>query len=112
MMFSSKSCIYTSFLNDDLRGIITRWRLSNHNLKIETGRYKGIPRNERICDSCETLEDEQHAVFVCVRYNEIRQRYENLLNKMNDIKLLLNPSFVDCYETASLLKDIEAIRNK
>ena len=32
------SCIYNSFTNDHHRLIITRWRLSNHKLRIETGR--------------------------------------------------------------------------
>ena len=36
--FSEKSCIYSSFLNDYYRYILTRWRLSNHDLRIETGR--------------------------------------------------------------------------
>ena len=112
MAFINRSCIYNSFLNDDLRGIITRWRLSNHCLKIETGRYIGIPRNERVCDTCDILEDEHHVIFVCTRYAEIRQRFANLINKNNDIKLFLNPSFADCYETATFLYEIEAIRDK
>ena len=50
MMFVNKSCIYGSFINDELRGIISRRRLSNHDLKIELGRYGGIPREGRVCD--------------------------------------------------------------
>ena len=53
-----KSCIYNSFLHDYFRFIITRWRLSNHKLKIEVGRYTKplTSRNERLCDYCELLE--------------------------------------------------------
>ena len=51
MMFVNKSCIYDPFINDELRGIISRWRLSNHDLKIELGRYSGIPREKRVCDT-------------------------------------------------------------
>ena len=60
-----KSCIYNSFLCDYFSSIITRWRLSNHKLKIEVGRYTKplTPRNERLCDYCELLEDEYHAIF-------------------------------------------------
>ena len=111
-MLYGKCCIYNSFLNDDLRGIITRWRLSNHDLKIETGRYIGIPKIERICDTCGILEDEQHVIFVCIRYHEFRQKFAELLTKNYNIKLLLNPSYLDCFETAILLKEIEAIINQ
>ena len=48
VVFLNKSCIYNSLFNDELRVIITRWRLRNHELLIATGRYSGIPRNERL----------------------------------------------------------------
>ena len=32
-------CLYDSCLEESRRSIITRWRLSNHILRIETGRY-------------------------------------------------------------------------
>ena len=46
MNFVNKNDIYTSYLCDHYRYIITRWRLSCHDLKIETGRYAKptIPR--------------------------------------------------------------------
>ena len=111
MLFLNKSCIYNSFLNDELRRVmITRWRLSNHDLLIETGRYSGIPRNERLCDNCDILEDEKHVVFVCSRYNPIRERFQKLLTKNNDIKLFLNPSFEYLHDTAQFLLEVEALR--
>ena len=33
------TALYHSFVNDELRIVITRWRLSCHKLRIETGRY-------------------------------------------------------------------------
>ena len=110
MMFLNKSCIYNSFLNDELRCIITRWRLSNHDLLIETGRYGGVPRNERLCNTCDILEDEKHVVFVCSRYNLIRDRFRNLLSRSTDIKLFLNPSFEYMHDTAKFLLEVEALR--
>ena len=53
MNFKNKITIYESFTNDEIRTTITRWILSNHDIMIETGRHKGIPRNQRICDICE-----------------------------------------------------------
>ena len=45
------TALYNEFLNERKRVIIPRWRLSNHQLKIETGRYTTpkTPRNDRTC---------------------------------------------------------------
>ena len=61
------SSIYCNYIDDHCRNIITRWRLSNHRLRIETGRYQ-VPRLEREnrkCYECDVLEDENHAIFIC-----------------------------------------------
>jgi hypothetical protein len=34
------------------RNAISKMRISAHELPIETGRYSGIPRNERVCPLC------------------------------------------------------------
>jgi hypothetical protein len=34
---------------------MARFRLSGHNLRMETGRYEGLPRNERYCRRCKRL---------------------------------------------------------
>ena len=75
------SSIYESFMNDNFRFLITRWRLSNHDLLIEVGRYSGLDRDERRCTHYNVVEDEEHVIFVCPRYTEIRNKYELLLQK-------------------------------
>ena len=52
-----KSCIYNSYINDYYRIIITRWRLSCHRLKVETGRHirPRVPRKQRVCNTCKIL---------------------------------------------------------
>ena len=108
---NEKSSIYSSFINDYYRKIISRWRLSNHTLKIETQRYTRpkTPRNERVCSFCNTLEDEQHVVFDCPLYHNIRRKYEpTLTNKQ--ITDILNPSYECITSIASLLYDIEKER--
>ena len=113
MEFNNKNDIYTSYLHDYYRYIITRWRLSNHNLKIETDRYVTpiIPREERTCELCNVLEDESHVIFKCPRYNLIREQYRILLTKNNNISKFLNPTISDANETAKYLHDIEKLRN-
>ena len=61
------SILYKSMVDDRHRILITRWRLSCHDLFIETGRYKVPPitRADRTCKVCGVLEDELHALFIC-----------------------------------------------
>ena len=70
----NKAEIYCSMLSDYYRVIISRWRLSNHRLNIETGRYTNpiTVRNDRVCTLCKVVEDEQHVIFECPRYSNIR----------------------------------------
>ena len=112
MNFVEKSCIYSSMVNDYYRYIITRWRLSNHDLKIETGRYTRpkTPRNERKCILCDTIEDEYHVIFSCPRYAAARTGHERILSS-NNISAFLDCSFTDIRETAGILHEIERIRN-
>jgi hypothetical protein len=47
---------------------IARFRVSSHNLRIETGRHEipKIPPEERICDKCDNeVEDELHSLLIC-----------------------------------------------
>ena len=45
---------------------ITKMRISSHSLPIETGRYRKIPRDERICPFCESCNgDEFHYLIKC-----------------------------------------------
>ena len=114
MNFGNKSLIYTSYLCDHYRYIITRWRLSSHDLKIETGRYTkpSLPREMRLCETCYEVEDESHVIFKCQRYNAVREKYKNLLTQNNNICKFLNPDLNEVKETAKYLHDIEKLRDK
>ena len=46
--------------NFKYRQLLTKFRLSDHTLEVEFGRYKNIPRNQRLCKTCKVLEDEVH----------------------------------------------------
>ena len=110
--FSEKSCIYSSFLNDHYRYIISRWGLSNHDLRIETGRRTRpyTEQNDQVCPQCNILEDEFHGVFVCPLYNCIRRKYQHLLTS-NSIATFLNPSYENMRDTGKFLHEIEDARN-
>ena len=92
--------------------IITRWRLSDHNLIIETGRYSRpiVDRADRKCEICNVIEDEYHAIFVCPLYKGIRVKY-NHLTTCNSISQFLNPNYNNMKETACFLHEIEGMKN-
>ena len=57
------------------RQLLTKFRLSYHNLEIELGRYKNIPRNQRQCKFCKTLDDEFHFFFDCKVTDNIKPSF-------------------------------------
>ncbi len=59
------------------RRMLTRFRISAHNLYIESGRYKKLKRSDRICKLCELneVEDEYHFFMKCTFYKTLRELY-------------------------------------
>ena len=55
----------------------TRFRVSSHNLKIETGRWSRKERENRVCQcNIGGIQDEFHALFRCEMTNDLRQKYQ------------------------------------
>ena len=106
--------IYGQFLREDKRVIITRWRLSSHSLQVEKGRYTSplTPRHERTCSVCPlSVEDEQHVLFNCPLYSNIRFKFRDLLLRLPIVSDLLNPKNIDdANEIGDMLLQIEEIR--
>ena len=80
-------------------------------LKIETCRYglNRIPVEERLCESCQVVENEFHVMMVCPFFNDIRSQFILQLNEVeqsfNDytqeeqfIYVMSNPA---CYKIIS-----------
>ena len=84
----TKPMIYSRYMNDGKRNIISRWRLSNHKLNIELGRYSTpkIPREDRKCLRCDVVEDEFHAIFVCPTFHLLRVKYDRIILKYSSVK--------------------------
>ena len=103
--------LYNQCFDDSKRKIITRWRLSSHKLRIETGRYTRpyTERKDRLCLVCNVVEDEVHAIYDCKAHHTIRNTYQHIINLNNrNIKQLLNPTNTsDAVNLASFLADIE-----
>ena len=52
----------TSFKN---RQLLTKFRISDHSLKIEIGRYRNIPKEQRLCDNCKVIDNDHHFFLHC-----------------------------------------------
>ena len=70
---------YINVLPLKLRTVITKIRISAHQLRLETGRYvrTHIKKHNRLCTLCNTrdIEDEYHFFVICPIYSNLRKRY-------------------------------------
>ena len=70
--------MYLSCVNvKKFRIALSRFRCSSHDLFIESGRYKNVSREKRICKLCNLrqVEDEYHFLLICPIYSSIRNLY-------------------------------------
>ena len=58
-------------LNPILRNHLVKLRTSCHSLLVEKGRHLGLPREQRLCQVCSKIEDEEHFLFHCSKYQII-----------------------------------------
>ena len=65
---------YLDILPTNLRVPLTKFRLSNHKLPIEKGRWSNVPPSERICPNCNIIGDEHHYLFECPTVEDARIR--------------------------------------
>ena len=68
-----------SISNVKYRNVISKLRLSAHNLAIERGRHQNVEHRLRKCIYCDVneIEDEFHFVIVCPKYTYLRNKYIN-----------------------------------
>ena len=65
-----------------IRKQLTKFRISNHKLMVEEGRYRGIDFADRRCIYCDMncIENECHFLLECPLYEEIRRKHLIFLN--------------------------------
>ena len=63
--------------------LLVKIRISNHKLRIETGRYNQTFRNDRFCPICNSgiIEDEFHFFFNCPKYSIPREKFYNQIQQ-------------------------------
>ena len=101
--------------NNDLRQLLARFRLSSHNLEIETGRYNRIDRDSRYCKLCNQnrIENEYHFLLCCPKYIEIRRKYLGsnqwpTVNKFNNLMSMTNK--ISLLNVAKCIKECMSLR--
>ena len=113
--------------NPHHRIAINKFRLGNHKLHIETGRYTipKTPVDSRICSFCNSneIENETHFIFSCKLYDSIRLKffnaiaikYNNFQNLDINSKTLFLCNNVDpdvCRSTSAFVFQATSLRHK
>ena len=70
-------------VDKDLRRCLCSFRISTHKLRIERGRYYGERPEERLCDSCNIIENEIHFLCKCNKYNSLRKKMFDSINAID-----------------------------
>ena len=91
-----KLCTYSLFKTDlkvelyllldiprEVKKALAKFRVGNHDLEIEKGRFVKTARENRVCKLCGNgkIEDEYHVLFECSVYNDIRRAYIDVPNR-------------------------------
>ena len=89
-------------LNREQRSILAQVRCGTLPLKIETGRFVGTPKENRLCDICNNgqVEDEFHFIFYCEFYsNERNEFYDTIKQKYLNFDNILDAPKLRCLFT-------------
>ena len=81
-------------------------RISSHKLKIETGRYDNIPRDDRLCNlcNCNRTEDETHFLLDCPSFSSIRDMFLSKLEpKIPFLRLQSHESLLSHLTNSTIL---------
>jgi hypothetical protein len=92
---------YLKYPENVIRKLICQFRVSDHSLGIERGRYYKIPRQLRLSEKCGVVDDEAHFFLYCTINDRLRTAflddllYSSRINTLNDIdkiENILNPT--------------------
>ena len=85
-------------INFSLRSCIAQLRFGILPLTVETSRFTGIKRVDRVCPICDTnnVEDELHFLFTCPKFSDLRKiMFSKVLRYNNDF---LNYNQIDQFQ--------------
>ena len=76
--------------NRHLRRVIAMFRTGSHWLMVRKGRIQRLEYHQRLCPSCNCLDDEKHAIFQCRDYDQIRPKFADLFASAHDLTTFLS----------------------
>ena len=88
--------------NENDRKIIIRYRMGCNKLKMQTGRYSGNERNERLCICQNNIQTMTRVLFDCPFTENVRY----MINELNISELFASNDFI---RIAAALKSVEKI---
>ena len=78
---------YLEQLSDrHLRKCLSSFRISAHRLRIERGRYYREKPEERLCNSCNQIENEIHFLCECHKYNTLRMKMFDSIDHVDFVR--------------------------
>ena len=109
IVFLSKNFVCTIIIPKSHRSVLCKFRCG---VKIETGRYEGLPVDRRIYPFCSAnnninvIENECHVLFECNLYNDLRtDLFEKALTSaLNFDDLNINDKFKFLFTDDSLIR--------
>ena len=73
-------------VDKNLRRCLCSFQISTHKLRIERGRYGRGKPEERLCDSCNIIENEIHFLCKCNKYDSLRKKMFDSINAIDAIR--------------------------
>ncbi|MEW8545934.1 MAG: reverse transcriptase family protein, partial [Candidatus Thiodiazotropha sp.] len=102
---------FESYLDDlhdkVIRKCLCAFRISAHRLRIERGRYCGEKPEERLCDNCNTIENEVHFLCQCNKYNVLRSK---MFDSIKDISFTACTTSEETFMSIMTSKDIRIVK--
>lgn len=72
MSAEQKRFAFLDILPMHLSGKMSSLLTSGHHFRVETGRWCNEPKETRLCQPCNTVDDEEHALFHCPAHDDLR----------------------------------------
>ena len=97
---------YLDIPDFNLRKTITKTRCSDHDLEIEKGRHRKVPREERFCQLCHAneIETEHHFLNVCPFFDALRTKYSLATDNATILLTKTPPNVIGKYLAEAFLE--------
>ena len=91
------------------RSALARVRMGVFPIRIETGRWRGLPLHDRICVNCDLdeVETEEHFLCVCPRHDALRNELKHrIAAATTDLEDMNNDEFIKCILCTATIRTI------